>query len=161
MMRVFAGLTPKGWSVAPGGVATLVEPGCPPPPLAFGKDVWIPARTEDEARTAPSIERRLAGAHLRRTGGDLLSRVADDLFWLGRTTERADGTLRVGMVRVRDAIGRLTADPHEPMGIAALLSALRRTGQRVRPYLSEESWRSIDRLCSDKGWKMPPPPQNA
>jgi len=197
MMRVFAGLTPKGWSVAPGGVATLVEPGCPPPPLAFGKDVWIPARTEDEARTAPTLERRLAGTHLRRTGGDLLSRVADDLFWLGRTTERADGTLRAlrvvidrmlsgqeedespevlsaileiqagsderraGMVRVRDAIGRLTADPHEPMGIAALLSALRRTGQRVRPYLSEESWRSIDRLCSDKGWKMPPPPQNA
>lgn len=197
MMRVFSGLTPKGWSVAPGGVATLVDPGCAPPPLAFGKDVWIPARTEDEARTAPTIERRLAGAHLRRTGGDLLSRVADDLFWLGRTTERADGTLRAlrvvidrmlsgqeedespevlsaileiqagadarrgGMVRVRDAIGRLTADPHEPMGMAALLSALRRTGQRVRPYLSEESWRSIDRLCSDAGWRMPPPPQNA
>lgn len=197
MMRVFAGLTPSGWSVAPGGVATLVEPGCAPPPLGFGKDVWIPARTEEEARPAPTIERRMAGAHLRRTGGDLLSRVADDLFWLGRTAERADVTLRtlrvvidrmvsgqeeddspevlaaileiqagpddnrVGMARVRDAIARLTNDHHEPMGMAPLLGALRRTGQRARPYLSEESWRSIDRLTADNGWRMPPPPQNA
>ncbi len=197
MMRVFASLTPKGWAVAPGGVAALVEPGCAPPPLAFGKDVWIPATTEEEARAAPTMERRMARAHLRRTGGDLLSRVADDLFWLGRTAERADVTLRIlrvvidrmlsgqeedeapevlseileiqagpdpsrrGLVRVRDAIARLTSDPHETFGMAPLLGALRRTGQRARPYLSEESWRSIDRLTSDPGWRRPPPPQNA
>ncbi len=197
MMRVFASLTPTGWAVAPGGVASLVEPGRAPPPLAFGKDVWIPAATEEEARSAPTMERRLARAHLRRTGGDLLSRVADDLFWLGRTAERADVTLRVlrvvidrmlsgqeedeapevlsaileiqagpdparqGLPRVRDAIGRLTADPHETYGMSPLLGALRRTGQRARPYLSEESWRSIDRLTSDQGWRRPPPPQNA
>ena len=197
MMRVFASRGPDGWSVAPGGVATAVEPGCAPPPLGFGKDVWIPARTAEEARVAASLPRRLAGAHLRRTGGDLLSRVADDIFWLGRTAERLELTLRVlhlaldrmlggqeedadpavllgilqiqaapdparaGLPAVRDAIGRLTADPHEPLGAPALLGALRRVGQRARPYLSEEGWRALDRLTSDGGWRRPPPPRNA
>jgi len=194
VMRVFASFTAEGWSVAPGGLASAVEPGCPPPPLGFGKDVWIPARTEEEARTAPTLGARLAGTHLRRTGGDLLSRVADDLFWPGRGAERAEATLRVlhltiermlggrdedggpealaaileiqaapdearqGMARVRDAVGRLSADTHEPLGMPALLGALRRTGQRARPYLSEESWRSLDRLTSERGWRRPPPP---
>lgn len=197
MMRVFACLTPSGWSVAPGGVATLVEPGCAPPPLGFGKDVWVPARTAEEARPAATLARRLAGAHLRRTGGDLLSRVADDIFWLGRTSERTELTLRVlhlaldrmlagqeedadpevlagileiqaapdaeraGGARVRDAVSRLSADPHEPMGMPSLLAALRRVGQRARPYMSEESWRALDRLTSDAGWRRPPPPRNA
>lgn len=196
MMRVFASLTPEGWSVAPGGVATPVDPGLPPPPLGFGKDVWIPARP-GEAPQAPSLARRLAGAHLRRTGGDLLSRVADDLFWLGRGAERAETTLRVlhmaidrmlggreedggpdvlcaileiqaapekgreGMARVRDAVARLAADPHEPLGVPALLGTLRRTGQRARPYLSEEGWRALDRLLGDPGWRAPPSVANA
>ncbi|MEM6745449.1 MAG: circularly permuted type 2 ATP-grasp protein, partial [Pseudomonadota bacterium] len=193
IMRVFASRTPEGWSVAPGGVASAVEQGRAPPPLGFGKDVWVPARNDEEAKSAPSLDRRLAGAHLRRTGGDLLSRVADDLFWLGRGAVRAETTLRVlhlaiermlsardedggpeilaaileiqatpneartGMAGVRDAVARLSADLHEPLGMPMLLNRLRGAGQRARPYLSEESWRSLDRLTSDRGWRRPPP----
>ncbi|MDT8344916.1 MAG: circularly permuted type 2 ATP-grasp protein, partial [Thermohalobaculum sp.] len=41
MMRAFASRTAEGWSVAPAGVAATVAPGCPPPALGFGKDVWV------------------------------------------------------------------------------------------------------------------------
>lgn len=95
MMRVFVCATPDGWSVAPGGVASMVAPGSLPPPLGFGKDVWVlPERDAEEP--APSIAtQRIADAHMRRTGRELLSRVADDLFWLGRNAERAETTLRI------------------------------------------------------------------
>ncbi len=95
MMRVFVCATPEGWSVAPGGVASLVSPGSLPPTPGFGKDVWVlPEREAKEP--APSIAtQRVADAHMRRTGRELLSRVADDLFWLGRNAERAETTLRI------------------------------------------------------------------
>ncbi len=95
MMRVFACATPDGWSVAPGGVASLVAPGSIPPPLGFGKDVWVLPEAEAETPATSIATQRVAGAHLRRTGRELLSRVADDLFWLGRNAERAETTLRI------------------------------------------------------------------
>jgi uncharacterized alpha-E superfamily protein len=44
--------------------------------------------------------------HLRRTGRDLLSRTAEQLFWLGRYTERAEVVLRV----LRAVLSRLIED---------------------------------------------------
>ena len=41
---------------------------------------------------------------LSRGGGDLTSRIADDLFWLGRYTERAESQVRL----VRGTISRIT-----------------------------------------------------
>jgi len=96
VMRVYACATDDGWNVAPGGVATLVSPGSVPPAVGFGKDVWVLPAAETEGSTTLSIAtKRGAEAHLRRTGRDLLSRVADDLFWLGRNAERAETTLRI------------------------------------------------------------------
>ncbi|MEM0987252.1 MAG: circularly permuted type 2 ATP-grasp protein [Pseudomonadota bacterium] len=97
MMRVFACRTPDGWTVAAGGVASVVENGRRPPALGFGKDVWV---LPEEDRARPAVVNSLLGqqastAHLRRTGRELLSRVADELFWLGRNAERAEAVLRV------------------------------------------------------------------
>ena len=44
--------------------------------------------------------------HLRRTGRDLLSRTADNLFWLGRYGERAEGTMRL----LRSVLSRFLED---------------------------------------------------
>ena len=44
--------------------------------------------------------------HLRRTGRDLLSRTADNLFWLGRYAERAEGTMRL----LRSVLSRFLED---------------------------------------------------
>lgn len=190
MMRVFACRTEAGWSVAPGGVASVVEPGHPPPALGFGKDVWVLMDETGAPSQGPSLlSNRLAGAHLRRTGRDLLSRIADDIFWLGRNAERAENTLRILSVvlrrylsgnrvdadpevlatlveshavprpgadpiaRVREAVRDLISAPNQPWGLGATLPALRSSAIRARAAVSEESWRHIDRLCSDLRWR--------
>ncbi|MEM8840296.1 MAG: circularly permuted type 2 ATP-grasp protein [Pseudomonadota bacterium] len=111
MMRVFASRTRDGWSLAPGGVASRVEPGRPPPDLDFGKDVWVlPDQAEREAQAPILLAERLAQGHLRRTGRDLLSRVADEVFWLGRNAERIESTLRVLDVVLRRHLSGNRAD---------------------------------------------------
>lgn len=95
-MRVFACLTPEGWSVAPGGIASALGPDRTSQPLGFGKDVWV-RQDRSGAPTAQittRLEAQFNSAHLRRTGRDLLSRVADEVFWLGRNAERAEAVLR-------------------------------------------------------------------
>ncbi|MEL6267444.1 MAG: circularly permuted type 2 ATP-grasp protein, partial [Pseudomonadota bacterium] len=195
-MRVFACWTGDGWSVAPAGVASEVaqDPqsgGGTLSPLGFGKDVWVVA--DDEAppsEPSPSLlADRLATGHLRRTGRDLLSRVADEVFWLGRNAERAEATIRLALVclrrylsgnridadpallvdivsvratdrpdlapaqQFRDAVSRLINEPSEPYGLPATLSALRSGAVRARLSISEEGWRMIDRLSSDRRWQ--------
>ncbi len=65
------------------------------------KDTWILA---DGPVQETSL---LASSHepvpLSRGGGDLPSRVADDLFWLGRYVQRAESQVRIG----RSALSRL------------------------------------------------------
>ncbi|MEO0959600.1 MAG: alpha-E domain-containing protein, partial [Pseudomonadota bacterium] len=102
-------------SVAPSGVAAEIAPGGPIPALGFGKDVWVLANADDQP-SEPSrslLADRLATGHLRRTGRDLLSRVADEVFWLGRNTERAEATLRLLSVCLRRYLSgnRIDADP--------------------------------------------------
>ena len=84
------------------------------------KDTWVLADGPVPAfsllpRPGESIE-------LSRGGNELPSRVADDLFWLGRYLARAEGT-----VRLLRAILRRTAsesDPANSPGLPALLDAL-------------------------------------
>ena len=117
VMRVFACRTEDGWRLAPGGVAAPLVAGqrAAAPSLGYGKDVWVLA--DAEARQVPQITTRLtaqvSGAHLRRTGRDLLSRLADELFWLGRNAERAETVMRtVSVCLERHLSGnRVDADP--------------------------------------------------
>ena len=69
------------------------------------KDTWILADgLVSEATLLPSPD---APVQLSRGGGDLASRVADDLFWLGRYTQRAESAVRLA----RCLFNRLT-DPN-------------------------------------------------
>ena len=200
IMRVFAGRTADGWQVAPGGVASTLEPGEYPDRLGFGKDVWVLPDARDTRRQQPPglMTQQFSSGHLRRTGRDLLSRVADELFWLGRNAERAESVLRVlsvcldrylganradadpevlatlaetyaapntdltGLARYRNAVERLISDPDEPSGVRSILATLRSGGLRARASISAESWRYVDRLCSDRRWQATGPTrQNA
>ena len=190
MMRVFAARTEQGWSVAPGGVATRMPDSGIPPALGFGKDVWVlpEAQRAQTASISSNIGTQFTSGHLRRTGRDLLSRVADELFWLGRNAERAESVLRVlgvcltrhlegnrtdadpevlcrlieihaqpnaslsGLPRYRDAVHRLTRGA-EGASIPSILDFLRSGALRARSSISGESWRYIERLCSDRRWR--------
>jgi uncharacterized alpha-E superfamily protein len=91
----------------------------------LAKDVWVlaenPAAIEGRpASQAPPLA-------IRRTAGDLPSRVADDFFWLGRYLERMEGAARL----LRITIARLTRPaptPHEVAELRVLTACLEQAG---------------------------------
>ena len=56
------------------------------------KDVWVLASAPVKSVTLLTPNR--AAIQLRRSGNDLPSRAADNLFWLGRFVERAERLVR-------------------------------------------------------------------
>ncbi len=112
-LRVFAARTRDGWQIMPGGFArissgsdvsaiTMQEGGS-------AADVWIVSdRPVDRTSLLPADE-----SFTRNLPGSLPSRAADNLFWLGRYIERAEGALRI----LRAWHGRFAeyADPDQPL----------------------------------------------
>lgn len=94
-LRVFAARDAAGgWSVMPGGLVTIGGEQ----DWAFVTDLIVVA----DAPVAPATLLTPASqVTLRRNPGTLPSRVADNLFWLGRYLERAETTLAL----VRGALG--------------------------------------------------------
>ena len=110
-MRAFVIATQDGYQVLPGGLGRLSpdRKASLLPGGAGSKDVWVLA-SEDTTSTPSILTSRIQTAHLRRTGRDLLSRAADNLFWLGRYAERSETTLRI----LRAVLVRQLGDPpHE------------------------------------------------
>jgi uncharacterized circularly permuted ATP-grasp superfamily protein/uncharacterized alpha-E superfamily protein len=104
-LRVFAAATADGWRVMPGGFCRVsdrldvraVSMGAG----AQSADVWVLAdRPIDTASLLPTSD----DIEIVRMVGDLPSRAADNLFWMGRYLERAEATLRL----VRCLCNRLT-----------------------------------------------------
>ena len=102
-LRVFAARDASGaWSVMPGGFARLGA-GHDPRAIvigegAFSTDVAVVARAAVAPLTLITSDENVA---IRRNPGTLPSRVADNLFWLGRYLERAEAMLAL----VRGALG--------------------------------------------------------
>lgn len=96
-LRVFLVATADGYRVMPGGL-TRVSPDSGGKFISMqrggsSKDTWITSATpvdEDTLLHAPG-----KNLELRRTGNNLPSRLADNFFWLGRYSERADATARL------------------------------------------------------------------
>jgi len=104
MLRVFA-LTDgaQGWRVLPGGLAKVAGDGAEVASLQRGgssADVWVlssgaAAKASPMSRTASTLAPR---QHL------VTSRAAENLFWLGRYTERADNSVRLACTTL-DTLG--------------------------------------------------------
>ncbi|MGE3540170.1 MAG: circularly permuted type 2 ATP-grasp protein [Candidatus Tectimicrobiota bacterium] len=106
VVRVYVTATTEGYVVMPGGL-TLVSatPSTPSMTLQHGrgsKDTWVVAdRPPLPFSLLPPPGQPIA---LRRSGYELPSRVADNLYWLGRYVERAEGGIRL----LRSIANRLT-----------------------------------------------------
>jgi uncharacterized alpha-E superfamily protein len=94
-LRVFAARTKTGWQVMPGGFARI---GASDDVAAIAMqsggaaaDVWIVSdKPVSKSTLLPPEE-----SFTRNMPGSLPSRAADNLYWLGRYIERAEGALRI------------------------------------------------------------------
>jgi uncharacterized circularly permuted ATP-grasp superfamily protein/uncharacterized alpha-E superfamily protein len=128
-LRAFLVSNGDGWRVMPGGL-TRVSPqgGAGFISMQRGggsKDTWVTSELPVEETTL--LHRSGQGIELRRTGNNLPSRLADNFFWLGRYSERADATSRF----LRGALQRFSPERNAgamPL-IAPLLQCLESLGQ--------------------------------
>lgn len=124
MMRAFVVATGNGWMVMPGGLvrtASQVDSTIVSMESGGGsKDAWVLARGFVEPVTLLSNDE--AEIHPSRSDANLSSRVADNLFWLGRYVQRADMHARI----LRTILRRLTEEtlPDESPELTELLRAL-------------------------------------
>ncbi len=128
-LRVFLAATERGFRVMPGGLVR-VSPDAGGKFISMqhggsSKDAWVISETPVEEVTL--LHTAGANVELRRTGNNLPSRLADNFFWLGRYSERADATARL----LRSALLRF--NPERAGGgrslIAPLLQTLEAQGQ--------------------------------
>ena len=99
-LRVFAARGPDGaWTVLPGGFARIGEHP-DPRAMVMGEGMWsADVCIHGPEPVAPvTLLTSSESTQLRRNPGTLPSRVADNLFWLGRYLERGEALL--GILRV-------------------------------------------------------------
>lgn len=116
-LRMYAVASSSGYQVMPGGLARVADSeetfG---ESLAAGqgsKDVWV--LSDAPVSSVTLLRGGVPPVELRRSANDLPSRVADNLLWLGRHVERAEGMVR----HLRSSVLRLTSEV-EPGGLQEL-----------------------------------------
>jgi len=114
VLRTFLTRAGQDFSVMPGALSVVSQkPGSIVASLEQGaqsKDSWIvdPLGEDDAPGTIMKMGRK--EIRLSRGGGDISSRAADDLYWLGRNMERAEGLCRL----LRYCVLRLNEEPRVP-----------------------------------------------
>ena len=97
MLRVFALADgPGSWRVLPGGLARTVSANAEIASMQRGgssADAWIITGGEVDQTTL--LRHQLSPAALAQRRRQVTSRAAENLFWLGRYTERAENTMRL------------------------------------------------------------------
>ena len=124
-LRAFLVAKGDGYRVMPGGL-TRVAPDSGGGFISIqrggsSKDTWVTSAMpveEDTLLHAPG-----KNIELRRTGNNLPSRLADNFFWLGRYSERADATARL----LRSSLQRF--NPERAGGALPLITSLLQTLQ--------------------------------
>ena len=110
LLRVFALSDGKGaWHVLPGGLARLASRSQNIASMQQGgssADVWIlgSSAAQTKAETAQTQTQSVAVAPHKRQGA-ISSRSAENLFWLGRYTERAENAVRLAQLTLQGLNG--------------------------------------------------------
>ncbi|WP_431283794.1 circularly permuted type 2 ATP-grasp protein [Humitalea sp. 24SJ18S-53] len=124
-LRLFLVHDGIGWRCLPGGLARVLGEGemigGRLPRAGLAKDVWVLTEDRTDIR-GPSAQSGPAVA-IRRTAGELPSRTADNLFWLGRYVERLEGSARLLKLAVA-RVARGAPSPREMADLSALTRCL-------------------------------------
>lgn len=109
--RAFTLLGPDGPTALPGGLARIGKAHLPPqlwPTHAgFTKDVWV-NQGEPNAVSKPALSHR--SSHSSQAS-EVPSRIAEQLFWLGRYAERIELTTRLLRVILRNLGSEMSGHP--------------------------------------------------
>jgi uncharacterized circularly permuted ATP-grasp superfamily protein/uncharacterized alpha-E superfamily protein len=147
-VRLYVTLVSGEYRVMPGGIALDVGPDrgvALHSPAGHSRDVWVLSDKQ-----LPPHSSRLRG-HLdtpaiTRGGAGLRSRIADNLFWLGRYAERADWTMRL----MRGALSRLEPDAmatqHREIVVKALDVLLAKDEGVISLSRDESSPRTVEAM---------------
>lgn len=165
-IRMFLARTPDGWQVMPGGYARI---GRSEDATAIAMqrggsvaDVWVvsdqptPPETLFAASNSPYAQSQLSV---------LPSRAADNLYWMGRYVERAEGLIRLLrawharhaesarpdsplMTHIAAAPGFFGADPltAAPNMLRAALASATASASQVRDRFSIDGWTALNEL---------------
>jgi uncharacterized circularly permuted ATP-grasp superfamily protein/uncharacterized alpha-E superfamily protein len=121
ILRTYLTATNSGFTMMPGGLTRVAaDDDVSKISMQRGggsKDTWV--LSDGHVSNFSRLPDRDAPVQLNRGGGELPSRVADNLFWLGRYAERAECMCRM----LRGILGRLT-DRTEGLEIPALLRSI-------------------------------------
>ncbi len=126
-VRLFVARLGGAYHVMPGGIALTVDAQTGvslSAPKGQTRDVWVTSATEISSHVTlmrPPVE----ASGVQRSNKGLRSRAADNLFWLGRYTERADSTMRLmraALIRMRDEGAESQAGEAVRMALAAILA---------------------------------------
>jgi len=97
----------------------------------LGQDCWIVSETPVDTSYSrlPAPDQRIV---LQRSGAELTSRVAENLFWLGRYVERSEATARLLRTTLQRIAGE--SDPTQLPEIPRLFAALAAIGHLEPDY---------------------------
>jgi uncharacterized alpha-E superfamily protein len=111
-LRAYAVSTPDGYSVMPGGLARVAT-GANARIISMqrggaSKDAWV--LTDGPVSEFTMLKPSIGVRDLVRAGANLTSRVVENLFWLGRYSERFDDSARMLRVALSVALSNLAAE---------------------------------------------------
>ncbi|HTE42946.1 MAG TPA: circularly permuted type 2 ATP-grasp protein, partial [Steroidobacteraceae bacterium] len=188
-VRIYAIATQNGYAVLPGGLSRIAsESSAEIVSTQRGgssKDVWVlapPTHTQTQAQgqtqvqaqgqiQAPNVlaAQKSVGQAITRHD-ELASRLGENLFWLGRYTERCEGKARLlrmtlaarsqsdawvtavaicrymGVIVDDDFTAETYFDANNPLGLPADVQRLAWCATQSRSHLSAEHWRTINLL---------------
>jgi uncharacterized circularly permuted ATP-grasp superfamily protein/uncharacterized alpha-E superfamily protein len=165
-LRVFAARSRDGWQIMPGGFARI---GASEDVSAIAMqkggavaDVWIVSDTPVKWSTLLPPEESFT----RNMPGSLPSRAADNLFWLGRYIERAEGALRILrawhgrfaeyadrkqplLANVSAYLAKLDIDTNEtvPESLMRNISSALYSASNIRDRFSADGWLALNDLA--------------
>ncbi|MTI05027.1 hypothetical protein E1180_05815 [Roseibium denhamense] len=170
-LRVFLARTPEGWEVMSGGFARIghSEDASAIAMQAGGSaaDVWVVGGKKQIKET---LLHQTESPYFKSQSGTLPSRAADNLFWLGRYVERAEGAVR--LLRAYHARLSETDDPEAPLvaltadyldqigvppdgfvpdGLCSMLQSAVGSASKVRDRFSVDGWLALNDLAQTAG----------
>ncbi|MCR9292206.1 MAG: circularly permuted type 2 ATP-grasp protein [bacterium] len=137
-LRAYAVAKNNSYQILPGALARVSpDPEVLSHNMTSGEksqDVWIVS--DQSVPHVSLLENSVQETELKRAGAELPSRVADNLFWLGRNLERSEQIARL----VRLVLQELTGEAAASAGTHGLLKACRRAKLLDKPEKLDDEY---------------------